>query len=76
VDPLVVNCRILDLENTMSMARLNIIALLLTGLVLANSGCALLAAGAAGGVAADEIGEGDGKFDPLENTDVGEEIYD
>ena len=60
----------------MTLARFNIAALLLTGMVLANSGCALLAAGAAGGVAADEIGEGDGRFDPLENTDVGEEVYE
>ncbi len=60
----------------MSLARLNIIALLVTGLVLANSGCALLAAGTAGAVAADEISEDDGRFDPLENTDAGEEVYE
>jgi hypothetical protein len=64
------------MEDQMSLARLNMIALLLTGLVLANSGCALLAAGAAGGVAADEISEDDGRFDPLENTELGEEVYD
>ena len=58
----------------MSLARLNIIALLLTGFVMANSGCALLAAGVAGGVAADEIMEDDGDFDPLENTEVGQEV--
>ena len=60
----------------MNLARVNMIALLLAGVVLANSGCALLAAGAAGGVAADEINEGDGKFDPLENTELGEEVYE
>lgn len=60
----------------MSLARLNLIALLLTGIVLANSGCALLAAGAAGAVAADEIQEDDGKFDPLENTELGKEVYE
>ena len=60
----------------MTLARLNLLALLLTGMVLANSGCALLAAGAAGGVAADEISEDDGDFDPLENTEVGREVDD
>jgi hypothetical protein len=60
----------------MSLARLNIIALLLAGLVMANSGCALLAAGAAGGVVADEMSEDDGDFDPLENTEVGQEVDD
>jgi hypothetical protein len=53
---------------------LNLIALLLSGLVI--SGCAAVAAGTAGGVAADELTEEDGQFDPLENTDLGEEIYD
>jgi hypothetical protein len=66
----------IQVEKTMSLARLNVLALLLTALVMANSGCALLAAGAAGGVAADEIGEDDGRFDPLENTEVGEEVYE
>lgn len=60
----------------MSLARLNFIALLLMGLVMANSGCALLAAGAAGGVAADEMSEDDGDFDPLENTELGQEVDD
>ena len=60
----------------MSLARLNIIAFLLTALVMANSGCALIAAGTAGAVAADEISEDDGRFDPLENTELGEEAYD
>ncbi|MBI1391291.1 MAG: hypothetical protein GC152_00990 [Alphaproteobacteria bacterium] len=30
--------------------------------------CALAAGAAAGGIAADEISEGDGKFDPLEES--------
>lgn len=60
----------------MILARWNLIALLFAGLVVSNSGCALLAAGAAGGVAADEIGENDGRFDPLENTEAGEELYE
>ena len=51
-------------------------ALLLAGLVMATSGCALLAGGVAGGVAADEIQEDDGRFDPLEDTELGEEVYD
>jgi hypothetical protein len=60
----------------MSLVRLHVIALLLAGLVVSNSGCALLAAGAAGGVAADEMSEDDGDFDPLENTEVGQEVDD
>ena len=58
----------------MKFASLNLIALLLSGLVV--SGCAAVAAGTAGGVAADELTEDDGRFDPLENTDLGESIYD
>lgn len=59
----------------MKLAHLNIIALLLSGLVL--SGCGAIAAGAAGAVAADELLiENDGRFDPLENTQVGREVYD
>lgn len=59
----------------MSLARLNVLALLLTGLVMANSGCALLAAGTAGGLIVDEgIVEDDGEFDPLENTEVGRSV--
>ncbi len=49
-------------------------ALLLAGALL--SGCALVAGGVAGGVAATELEEDDGRFDPLENTDLGKEIYD
>ncbi|HET7409992.1 MAG TPA: hypothetical protein VFJ13_07310 [Paracoccaceae bacterium] len=58
----------------MKLAGLNIIALLLSGLVL--SGCAAVAAGTAGGVAADELTEDDDQFDPLEDTELGEEVYD
>ncbi len=58
----------------MDYTRLGIPALLLAGLML--SGCGLIAAGTAGGVAATEITEEDGEFDPLENTEVGQEIYD
>lgn len=58
----------------MKLAHLNIIALLLSGLVL--SGCGAIAAGTAGAIAADEITENDGRFDPLENTAVGREVYD
>jgi hypothetical protein len=58
----------------MKYAGLNLIVLLLSGLVV--SGCAAVAAGTAGGVAADELTEDDGKFDPLENTDLGEAIYE
>ena len=58
----------------MKLAGLNVIALLLSGLVL--SGCAAVAAGTAGGVAADELTEEDGQFDPLEETELGEEIYE
>lgn len=58
----------------MKFPGLNILALLLSGLIL--SGCAAVAAGTAGGVAADELTEDDGQFDPLENTELGEEIYE
>ena len=58
----------------MKLAHLNIIALLLSAMAL--SGCAALAAGAAGAVAADELLiENDGVFDPLENTAIGQEVY-
>ena len=59
----------------MKLGHLNIIALLLSGLVL--SGCGAVAAGTAGALIADEgIAEDDGSFDPLENTVVGDEVYD
>ena len=57
-----------------TLGGLNIIALLLSGLIL--SGCGAVAAGTAGAVAADEIAEDDGGFDPLENTELGEEVYE
>ena len=41
------------------------------------SGCALALGGVAGGLIVDEgMVENDGKFDPLENTEVGRSIYD
>lgn len=52
----------------------NIIALLLSGLIL--SGCGAIAAGTAGAVAYDEAVVEDDGFDPLENTAVGREVYD
>ncbi|MEM8595906.1 MAG: hypothetical protein AAGF76_05510 [Pseudomonadota bacterium] len=39
-------------------------------------GCAVAAISAAGGVAATEIEENDGKFDPLENTKAGQALDD
>jgi len=49
------------------------------GLILAAcllSGCALALGGAAGGLIVDEgINENDGRFDPLENTELGRPIY-
>lgn len=51
------------------------VAVLLTPLVL--SGCAAVAAGTAGALIVDEgIIENDGKFDPLENTQIGRTLYD
>lgn len=44
---------------------------------LATSGCALVLGGAAGALIVDEgMVEDDGRFDPLENTEVGRSIYD
>lgn len=41
------------------------------------SGCAAVVAGTAGGLLVDEgINENDGKFDPLENTALGRQIYE
>ena len=51
-----------------------LLALLLSSFALA--GCAPLAAGVAGGIAGSEIEEEDDQFDPLENTEAGEEIYE
>lgn len=56
----------------MDYTRLSIPALLLAALML--SSCGLVAAGAAGGVAGSELSEDDGEFDPLENTEVGQEV--
>ncbi|MEL6482253.1 MAG: hypothetical protein AAFU72_08140 [Pseudomonadota bacterium] len=51
------------------------LALLLAAPMLL-SGCAAVLFGTAGGVAATEIEEGDGKFDPLENTKAGRALDD
>ncbi len=46
-------------------------------LALATSGCALALGGVAGGLIVDEgMVENDGRFDPLENTEIGRSIYD
>jgi F0F1-type ATP synthase membrane subunit c/vacuolar-type H+-ATPase subunit K len=45
-------------------------------LPLAMSGCGYVAAGTAGGVIGSELEEEDAEIDPLEETEVGEEIYD
>ncbi|MEO1315976.1 MAG: hypothetical protein AAFW01_05210 [Pseudomonadota bacterium] len=55
------------------MARIAGLALLL-GAAATLSGCAVVALSAAGGVAATEIEENDGKFDPLENTKAGQKL--
>ena len=56
------------------MKLVRIPAALLATLIL--SGCAAVAAGIAGGLIVDEgINENDGEFDPLENTELGREIY-
>lgn len=49
-------------------------ALLLTDALF--SGCALAAGGVAGGVAGSGLEEDDGEFDPLENTEASEEVYE
>lgn len=49
-------------------------ALLLAALML--SGCGVVAGGVAGGVAGSEIEEDDDRFDPLEETELGEEVYE
>ncbi|MBT8473655.1 MAG: hypothetical protein HKN14_06675 [Marinicaulis sp.] len=48
-----------------------IFAFLLCG--FSTSGCVIAAAAAGGAIAADEIGEKDGKFDPLEDAYDGDE---
>jgi hypothetical protein len=60
------------MEGVLDLARMSLIALLLGSTVL--SGCGLIAAGAAGGVAGSELSEDDDDFDPLENTEVGQEV--
>jgi hypothetical protein len=46
-----------------------------TALPLLAGGCTLAAGATAGAVAGSEIEEEDGEFDPLENTEIGEEVY-
>lgn len=52
---------------------------LLTALALVLlplGGCALTAGATAGAVAGSELEEDDDRFDPLENTEIGEEVYE
>ena len=59
----------------MILHRKPLIAALLASALL--SGCTAIAAGTAGGLIVDEgIAENDGKFDPLENTEVGKTLYE
>ena len=51
-----------------------LLALLMSGMLL--SGCTLLAGGVAGGVTATELEEEDDQIDPLEQTEIGEEVYE
>ena len=53
-------------------------ALVLLGLLtFSASGCVAVLAGTAGALIVDEgMIEDDGKFDPLENTEIGKQIYD
>lgn len=54
--------------------RLTCLMLLLAGALL--PGCAAVVAGTAGGLIVDEgIIENDGRFDPLENTELGRLLY-
>ncbi|MEM6945171.1 MAG: hypothetical protein AAF416_05830 [Pseudomonadota bacterium] len=57
------------------MRRMLTLTALLAGLSLLP-GCAVVLLGAAGGIAATEIEERDGKFDPLENTKAGQAFDD
>ena len=52
--------------------------LVLLGLLaLQASGCVAVVAGTVGALIVDEgMVEDDGKFDPLENTEIGKKIYD
>ncbi|MGF1544379.1 MAG: hypothetical protein ACFB00_07760 [Parvularculaceae bacterium] len=52
------------------MTKLKLLALAMIGLFSAGSlsGCVIAAAAGAGALAADEISETDGKFDPLERV--------
>lgn len=57
----------------MTMA-IRILALMM--LAGAPAGCTLAVGAAGGAVAGSELEEDDGEFDPLEDTEVGEEIYE
>ena len=50
-----------------------VFALMLAGVTL--QGCGAILAGTAGGVIGSEAAENNGRFDPLQNTDVGQAIY-
>lgn len=57
------------------MTKISRLAVLM-GVAVMLSGCVAVVAGTAGGLIVDEgIVENDGKFDPLENTEVGRAIY-
>ena len=45
-------------------------------LTMTASGCALTAGATAGAIAGSELEEEDDQFDPGENTEIGEEIYE
>ena len=50
--------------------------LLAVVLPMTAGGCALTAGATAGAIAGSELEEDDGEFDPLENTELGEDFYD
>ena len=52
----------------------SLLVLLMSGMLL--GGCTLFAGGVAGGVTATELEEEDDQFDPLEQTEIGEEVYE
>ena len=58
----------------MRQAPTTILSLLLVASLA--GGCTALVAGTAGGVAGSELEEDDGRIDPLENTELGEEVYE
>jgi hypothetical protein len=58
----------------MRQAPITILSLLVAASLA--GGCTALVAGTAGGVAGSELEEDDGRIDPLENTELGEEVYE